>query len=173
MKPLHKNGALIRDRNLVYLNKHLTTKLSEYFGVIFVASEPVVECWCIRCFHSNLSQSKHQYICCRTPQFPKNGFLLLERIVCGYIIPSLETKLALYGSRFDQMSVSHLISALSFFIPWHQLVYCDLQITLSILFFKHAVSFFEIFKLLSTKLALFKLHRLFLFKTFYGNSMLS
>ena len=141
--------------------------------MIFVASELVVECWCIRCFHSNLSQSKHKYIRCRTSQLPKNGFLLLESINCGYIIPSLETKLASYGSRFDQMSVSHLISTLSLLMPRHQLVYCDLQITLSILFFKHAVSFFEIFKLLCTKLALCKLHRLFLVNIFNGYSMLS
>ena len=110
-------GHVVRLDYHLFLNKHLTTKLSENFGVIFVASELVVECRCIRCFHSNLSQSKHKYIRCRTSQLPKNGFLLLESIDCGYIIPSSETKLASYGSQFDQMSVSHLISALSFLMP--------------------------------------------------------
>ena len=95
----------------------------------------VINFWCHRCFHSNFSQSKHQYILDRTYQLSKYGFFLLQNGIQVAFHQSFLAILASHGSLRNSITFVQLIIIVHVLILRRQHPDCELQIHPSILFF--------------------------------------
>ena len=81
-------GSIVRlDYDFCHSN-HFTMHILNFPSMPGIITFWLICCRCHRFFYSNFSQSKHQYIPCRTNQLPKNDFLLLQNINYVYILTS-------------------------------------------------------------------------------------